>query len=70
MINNFKKKDCEKIYVSKKHYEMFEFVTNDFINNQRKNRLKNDFNFTTEDIMKTWIEKYIETKYEEALSDL
>lgn len=55
MANNFKKKDCEKIYVSKKHYEMFEFVVSEFINNQSKNRLKNDFNFTTEDIMKTWI---------------
>lgn len=70
MANNFKKKDCEKIYVSKKHYEMFEFVVSEFINNQRKNRLKNDFNFTTEDIMKTWIENYIKAEYDETLSEL
>lgn len=70
MVNNFKKKDCEKIYVSKKHYEMFEFVVNEFINNQSKNRLKNDFNFTTEDIMKTWIENYIKAEYDKTLSEL
>lgn len=70
MANNFKKKDCEKIYVSKKHYEMFEFVVSEFINNQRKNRLKDDFKFTSEDIMKAWIEDYIETNYKETLSDL
>lgn len=70
MANNFKKKDCEKIYVSKKHYEMFEFVVNEFINNQSKNRLKNDFNFTTEDIMKTWIENYIKAEYDKTLSEL
>lgn len=70
MANNFKKKDCEKIYVSKKHYDMFEFVVSEFINNQRKNRIKNDFNFTTEDIMKVWVEDYIEKNYNEMFSDL
>lgn len=70
MKNNFKKKDCEKIYVSKKHYEMFEFVVSEFINNQSKNRLKNDFNFTTEDIMKTCIENYIKAEYDKTLSEL
>lgn len=70
MANNFKKKDCEKIYVSKKHYEMFEFVVSEFINNQSKNRFKNDFNFTTEDIMKTWIENYIKAEYDKTLSEL
>lgn len=70
MANSFKKKDCEKIYISKKHYEMFEFVVAEFINNQRKNRIKNDFNFTTEDIMKVWVEDYIEKNYNETLSEL
>lgn len=60
MQNRFKKKDCGKIYVSKKHYEMFEFVVSEFINNQQKNRFKNDFNPITEDIMKVWIEEYYE----------
>lgn len=70
MANNFKKKDCEKIYISKKHYDMFEFVVSEFISDQRKNRVKNDFNFTTEDIMKVWIEDYIEKSYDEMFSDL
>lgn len=49
---------------------MFEFVVSEFINNQSKNRLKNDFNFTTEDIMKTWIENYIKAEYDKTLSEL
>lgn len=70
MANSFKKKDCEKIYISKKHYEMFEFVVAEFINTQRKDRIKNDFNFTTEDIMKVWVEDYIEKNYNEMFADL
>lgn len=70
MANSFKKKDCEKIYVSKKHYDMFEFVVSEFINTQRKDRIKNDFNFTTEDIMKVWVEDYIEKNYNEMFADL
>lgn len=70
MATSFKKKDCEKIYVSKKHYEMFEFAASEFINKQRSNRLKNDFKFDVEDIMNSWIEDYIEKEYEETLSKL
>ena len=58
------KKDCEKIYISKEHYKALEFLITEHFNELNRQSLK-EKNYNSEEIMKSWIEDYIDKLFKE-----
>ena len=56
------KKDCEKLYISKEHYNTLDFLICEHFIKLNMNSLKQkDYDFNT--IAKKWIEDYIDNLY-------